>query len=115
MSDLYTFYCTFFAVLLYISKTAISWIKGVVRPVTYSNQGGMYSRMYSKTGLLYIGNFFLNKVLQKKCIVSIVNFRKVHKEIYNKDTLRKRFLIYIKTVRTFTIHTIHRAIQGGKR
>ena len=110
-----TIYYTFFESLLYIGETIINWIESVVKPAVYSKQGRMYNKMYSKMGSLYISKFFLSKMLQQKCIECIINFHKVYKGFYKKYTSRKGFFTYIKTLRAFIIHSIHRATQGEKR
>ena len=107
-------YYTFFEGLLYIWKTVMNWIEDVPKLAVYSKQDRMYSKMYSKMDSLYISKFFLNKTLQQKCIVCIVNFHKVHR-VFNKNyTFRKGSIAYIETLRAFTIHSIHRATQGEK-
>ncbi len=108
-------YYTFYESLLYIWKTVVDWIQGVAKLAVYSKQGRMYSRMYSKLESLYISKSFPNNTLQHQCIECIVNFHKVHR-VFNKNyTFLKGIFTYIETLRAFTIHSIHRAVQGEER
>ena len=108
-------YYTFFESLLYIWNAVISWVESVIRPAMYSKQGQMYNKMYNKKESLYISKFVSSKALQQICIVCILNFHKVHRDSYKNYTFQKGFITYIETLRAFIIHSIHRAIQEGKR